>query len=78
VIAPHGGVLGKGRSGIPVDRSILTARSIEFETVLVAARTTPATDIKTVILVQEACRHLKPLGAWGRPPPYRRPAEHAG
>jgi hypothetical protein len=60
VIAPHGGVLGKGRSGVPIDRSILTARSIGFDAVPVAAGTTPVTDIKTVILLQEAHR----LGAW--------------
>ncbi|GIF23308.1 catalase [Actinoplanes tereljensis] len=65
VIAPHGGTLGKGRSVLPIDRSILTARSIEFDAVLVAAGTAPDTDIKTVLLLQEAYRHLKALGAWG-------------
>jgi catalase len=65
VIAPRGGTLGTGRSSIAVDRTILTARSIEFDAVLVAAGTTPETDIKTVLLLQEAYRHLKALGAWG-------------
>ena len=48
-----------------VQRTALTARSIEFDAVLVAAGTTPSSDIKTVVLLQEAYRHCKALGAWG-------------
>ncbi|WP_433294207.1 catalase [Actinoplanes sp. CA-030573] len=65
VIAPVGGTLGTARAGVPVDRTVLTARSIEFDAVVVAAGTTPTNNIKTVILLQEAYRHLKVVGAWG-------------
>ncbi|MEC5190257.1 MULTISPECIES: catalase [unclassified Arthrobacter] len=43
VIAPSGGFLG-GPGGIPVQRTYLTARSIEFDAVLVAASGAPAKD----------------------------------
>ena len=65
VIAPVGGVLKKGRSSVTVQRTSLTARSIEFDAILVADGTTPSRDVKTVILLQEAYRHCKALGAWG-------------
>jgi catalase len=65
VIAPVGGVLKKGRQELVVDRTTLTARSIEFDAVLVAAGTTPTNDIKVVLLLQEAFRHCKALAAWG-------------
>jgi catalase len=65
VIAPVGGVLKKSRSRVTVQRTPLTARSIEFDAVIIAAGTTPSADIKTVILLQEAYRHCKALGAWG-------------
>ena len=65
VIAPVGGVLKKGRSSVIVERSFDTVRSIEFDAFVVADDTTPTGDIKAVILLQEAYRHLKCLGAWG-------------
>jgi catalase len=65
VIAPVGGVLKQGRSTEIVERTFDTARSIEFDAVLVAAGTTPTNNIKAVILLQEAYRHLKAIGAWG-------------
>jgi catalase len=65
VTAPVGGTLKSGRRSIVVERTFATARSIEFDAVLVAAGTTPTTDIKLVVLLQEAYRHCKPLGAWG-------------
>ena len=48
-----------------MDRTLLTTRSIEFDAVLVAGGTEPSNDIKLVILLQEAYRHCKALGAWG-------------
>jgi catalase len=36
VIAPAGGVLGNGRNGVPVQRTFATARSVEFDALLVA------------------------------------------
>jgi catalase len=65
VIAPVGGVLGSGDDVEIVERTLLTARSIEFDTIVVAGGTTPTNDIKLVILLQEAFRHAKALGAWG-------------
>jgi catalase len=65
VIAPVGGVLKAGRRKVTVDRTLATARSIEFDAVVVAAGTTPTTDIKLVVLLQEAFRHCKAIAAWG-------------
>ncbi|MDQ0849934.1 catalase [Arthrobacter sp. B3I9] len=44
VIAPSGGFLGGPESGITVQRTYLTARSIEFDAVIVAASGAPAQD----------------------------------
>jgi catalase len=65
VTAPFGGVLKSGRRSVIVERTLLTARSIEYDAVVVAAGTAPSNDIKLVVLLQEAFRHCKPLGAWG-------------
>ncbi len=65
VIAPFGGTLTNGAEELVVDRTLLTSRSIEFDAVLVAGETEPTNDIKLVILLQEAYRHCKALGAWG-------------
>ena len=46
VIAPVGGVLGSGTHIQTVDRTLLTARSVEFDALVVADGTTPASDIK--------------------------------
>ena len=65
VIAPVGGVLTAGSGQVVVDRTLATARSIEFDALVVAAGTTPTPDIKLVVLLQEAFRHCKTLAAWG-------------
>jgi catalase len=65
VIAPVGGVLGSGTRTQSVDRTLLTARSVEFDALVVAGGTTPSGDIKLTLLLQEAFRHCKVLGAWG-------------
>ncbi|MCW2525548.1 MAG: catalase [Pseudonocardiales bacterium] len=65
VIAPVGGVLKRGRQTITVDRTQLTARSIEFDAIVIAGGTTPSNDIKQVVMLQEALRHSKVLAAWG-------------
>ncbi len=65
VVAPVGGVLKAGRRKVTVDRTFATARSIEFDAVVVAAGTTPSADIKLVVLLQEAFRHCKAIAAWG-------------
>jgi catalase len=65
VVAPVGGVLKAGRRKVTVDRTLATARSIEFDALVVAGGTTPTGDIKLVVLLQEAFRHCKALAAWG-------------
>jgi catalase len=65
VIAAAGGVLSDGTNEETVERTLLTTRSIEFDALLVADGTAPVTDIKLVLLLQEAYRHCKALGAWG-------------
>jgi catalase len=65
VIAPVAGTLGTGRNAVAVDRTPLTARSIEFDAVVIAGGTAPSDEIKTTVLLQEAFRHCKALGAWG-------------
>jgi catalase len=64
VIAPAGGTLKSGRRSVTVDRTFATARSIEFDALVVAGGTTAA-DIKLVVLLQEAFRHCKSIAAWG-------------
>ncbi|MDT5338921.1 MAG: catalase [Mycobacterium sp.] len=64
VIAPAGGTLKSGRRSVTVDRTFATARSIEFDALVVAGGTTAA-DIKLVVLLQEAFRHCKSVAAWG-------------
>ena len=68
VIAPHGGTIGSGKGAQVVERTPLTTRSIEFDAVLVAAGADGGTglaDPRTVVLLQEAFRHGKPIGSWG-------------
>lgn len=55
VVAPHGGELGE----VPISRTLDTARSVEFDALLVAAA--PAHP-KLAILLSEAHRHLKGIG----------------
>jgi catalase len=64
VIAPVGGVLKKGRREEIVERTNLTARSIEFDALVVADGTSVSGDIKLVLLLQEAYRHCKAVAAW--------------
>jgi catalase len=65
VVAPIGGILKAGRQSVVVERTLLTARSIEFDAIVVAGGTTPTNDIKLVVLLQEANRHCKGIAAWG-------------
>jgi catalase len=65
VIAPVGGQLGKGTKAEIVERTFVTARSIEFDAVVIADGAPKDNDVKAVVLLQEALRQLKPLAAWG-------------
>ncbi|KIA65205.1 catalase [Nocardia vulneris] len=58
VIAPHGGELGKGARQVPISRTLDTARSIEFDALLIAGT---AADPRLPLLLQEAHRHLKAI-----------------
>ena len=65
VLAAVGGVLTHKRRTEIVERTFLTARSIEFDAIVIADGTTASTDIKAVVLLQEAYRHCKALASWG-------------
>jgi catalase len=65
VIAPYGGLLANGENEVVVERTLLTARSIEFDALLISDGTAPNDDIKLVVMLQEAYRHCKTIGAWG-------------
>jgi catalase len=83
VIAPAGGTLGsENDGGIPVQRTYLTARSTEFDAIIVAGAAVPSSDAeqgldakaggpgssldpRIVLLLSEAFRHAKAVGAWG-------------
>ena len=65
VVGPVGGVLGSGRGAEIVERTLLATRSIEYDAVLVAGGMGALRDPRLTILLQEAFRHCKVLGAWG-------------
>ncbi len=78
LIGPRGGNLP---NGLPVQRTFLTARSVEFDTVLLAGSPAPdappgrdakagaagpaTVDPRVRLLVEEVYRHAKVIGAWG-------------
>ncbi|SES47910.1 catalase [Actinokineospora terrae] len=70
VIAARGGELA---DGLIVQRTFLTARSVEFDALLLAAAPPPAPDAiprlaavdpRVVVMIQETHRHAKAIGAW--------------
>jgi catalase len=65
VIAPHGGKLSKDGATEIVERTFATGRSIEFDAIVVADGAPKDGDVRAVVMLQEAFRHLKALGAWG-------------
>jgi catalase len=65
VIAPVGGQLGSGKKTEVVERTFVTARSVEFDAVVVADGAPKDNDLKAVVLLQEAFRQLKAFGTWG-------------
>lgn len=60
LIAPTGGPIGD--SGLVAQRTFLTARSVEFDALLVAGG---SADPRVTLMIQEAYRHAKAIGAWG-------------
>ena len=65
VIGPAGGVLKKGSRSEIIERTLLTTRSIEYDAVLIADGGGELADVKLSVLLQEAFRHAKVIGAWG-------------
>jgi catalase len=65
VLAPAGGELGSGKDQQVVERTYLTARSIEFDAVVIADGAPKDKDVKAVVLLHEAFRQLKAFGTWG-------------
>src|SRR4029453_10983070 len=64
-IAPHGGQITTGRDVEIVERTFATARSIEFDAIVVADGAPKDGDFRALVMLQEAFRHLKAVGAWG-------------
>ena len=57
---------GRLPDGTPVQRSFATARSVEYDALLIAADTAgDAADPQVILLVQECFRHGKAIGVWG-------------
>ncbi|KQX80571.1 catalase [Streptomyces sp. Root55] len=85
VIAPAGGTLGPDGDPVTVQRTFTTARSVEFDALLLAGAPAPAADAygardakaddgaaaatgvepRLLLMVTEAYRHGKAIGAWG-------------
>jgi catalase len=63
VVSDTGGQLGSGSDAVAVQRSLLSGRSIEFDGLLVADGR--AATAKTDLMISEAFRHAKAIGAWG-------------
>ncbi|MEE1757466.1 catalase [Streptomyces sp. SP18CS02] len=65
VIAPTGGKLDADGEPITVQRTYATARSVEYDAVLLAGA---STDPRVLLMVTEAYRHAKAIGAWAGAP----------
>ncbi len=68
VIAPHKGSItdsSEATDEVPVDRSFLTACSVEADAIVVADAAALVDDPAVIMYVQEAYRHHKTVGAWG-------------
>ena len=85
VVAPIGGTLDEAGDPVTVQRTFATARSVEFDAIVLAGAPTPAGDAygardakadddvalalaidpRLVLMLNEAYRHGKAIGAWG-------------
>src|SRR4029450_11589193 len=57
VIAPHGGQITTGRDVEIVERTFATARSIEFDAIVIADGAPQDGDFRSLVILQEAFRH---------------------
>ncbi|MFD6938532.1 catalase [Streptomyces goshikiensis] len=69
VIAPVGGTLGKGKNTVTIQRTYATARSTEFDALIIAGVPGPAarsmgSDPRILLLVSEMFRHAKAIGGF--------------
>lgn len=65
IIAPIGGTLTAGPGpSLTIQRTYQTARSIEFDAVVVAGGLSGEPDPRIALLLAEAYRHCKALGGW--------------
>src|SRR3954451_9418385 len=65
VIAPHGGELTRNGNVEIVERTFATGRSIDFDAIVLADGAPKDGDFRAIVMLQEAFRHLKAVGAWG-------------
>ncbi|MDQ3680458.1 MAG: DJ-1/PfpI family protein, partial [Actinomycetota bacterium] len=68
VIAPTAGTLAGKKGPLPVDRTVLTTQSVEYDALVVAGGASAAvigTDPYTAVNLGEAFRHHKVVAAWG-------------
>ncbi len=68
VIAPTGGAVRGGRWPVPVDRTVLTTQSVEYDALVVAGGASAAAlgvDPFAALNLGEAFRHHKVVAAWG-------------
>ena len=67
-IAPLGGTVQGTKGPVPVDRTVLTTQSVEYDALVVAGGSSAAAlaqDSYAALNLSEAFRHHKTIGAWG-------------
>jgi catalase len=65
VIAPHGGEIGgSGDDALKADATVFNSDATVYDALIVADNPSPL-DPKSVMMLQEAYRHHKTVGAWG-------------
>jgi catalase len=68
VIAPRGGAVAGADGPVPVDRTVMTTQSVEYDAMVVAGGASAdavGADPNTALNLGEAYRHHKVLAAWG-------------
>ena len=68
VIAPRGGAVAGADGPVPVDRTVMTTQSVEYDAMVVAGGASAdavGADPNTALNLGEAFRHHKVIAAWG-------------